>query len=110
MAGQAASFITINAYSLSSRPGLGSRNRQDVIATVQMGAPSSRCSEPASVSEEFGGDIQQEAQPVQLATAKVVNKEGPRNSQRPEEIRETGGLNAIWCAGLDQNTGHLRKN
>lgn len=87
-----------------------SRNRQDVIATVQTWAPFSRCSEPASVSESFGGDIQQETQPAQLATAKVTNKEGLRNSQRPKEIRKTGRLNAIWCAGLDPNTGHLRKN
>lgn len=49
-------------------------------------------------------------QPVQLTTATVMNKEGLRNSQRPKEIRETGGLNAMWCAGLDPNTGHLRKN
>ncbi|CAN0040391.1 unnamed protein product [Rangifer tarandus platyrhynchus] len=38
-------------------------------------------------------------QPVQLTTATVMNKEGLRNSQRPKEIRETGGLNAIWRLG-----------
>lgn len=87
-----------------------SQNRQDVIATVQTWAWSLRCSEPASVSESLGGDIQQDTQPVQLATAKVMNKEGLRNSQRPREIRETGGLHAIWCAGMHPNTGRLRKN
>ena len=87
-----------------------SQNKQDVTATVQTWAWSSRCSEPASVSESLGGDIQQDTQPVQLATAKVMNKEGLRNSQRPKEIREIGGLHAIWCAGLHPNTGHLWKN